>query len=323
MDRRDCIKLGLMAAGTWLTGNARRVFGALSEEQGAVQAFESSIRENLGIQTFTVRNLLKNDPIGTLKALADIGYREMEMVGFGGSIFLDDPLYGHSPKQFKKLLDDLGLKVPTTQFSSKAENIAEIADTVKQIGVECMVQGMAGEFLSVTEEGPVVSGVKDLDQIRRLADRLNGIGETCRQSGIGFAYHNHHMEFVRFDGKVAYDVLLESTDPELVKMELDAGWAKVAGVDARVYLDRFPGRYVAVHLKDYDPKLPLGNRSARSPIPEMTQLVAPGDGTVDFLNILIAMDRTGVKHGYVEVDLPDDALGAARRGYQYIRSLNY
>ena len=291
--------------------------------QAANASRGSFIRDNLGIQTFTVRTLLAQDPVGTLSALADIGYRELEMVGFGGSIFLEDPLYGHSPREFKTLLDDLGLRVPSTQYSSQAENIAEIADTVKQIGVEYLVLGMAPGLLSVTADGPVVSGVRDLDHIKRLAARLNDTGDTCRRSGVGFAYHNHHMEFVSFDGRVAYDVLGENTDPELVKLELDAGWAKVAGVNAYDYLDRYPGRYIACHLKDYDPGRPIGERSARSPIPEMTQLVTPGDGIVDTARTLAAMDRAGVTHGYVEVDLPDDALEAARRGYQYLRGLNY
>ena len=100
--------------------------------QAANASRGSFIRDNLGIQTFTVRTLLAQDPVGTLSALADIGYRELEMVGFGGSIFLEDPLYGHSPREFKTLLDDLGLRVPSTQYSSQAENIAEIADTVNR-----------------------------------------------------------------------------------------------------------------------------------------------------------------------------------------------
>lgn len=323
MDRRACIKLGSLAAGAWLAGPA--CLRPTPERGGRAgePSVAPSIRDNLGIQTFTVRALLDADPVGTLRALAGIGYRELEMVGFGGSIFLDDPLYGHSPRAFKMVLDDLGLRVPTTQFSGQAENLAEIADTVTQIGVAYMVEAMAGEFLSVTPDGPVVSGVTDLDQVKRVADRLNARGEICRRSGVGFAYHNHHMEFVSVDGRVAYDVLIENTDAELVALELDAGWTKVAGVDAHEYLERFPGRYIACHLKDFDASRPLGARSARSPIPEMTQLVPPGDGTVDHGRLLAAMDRTGVRHGYVEVDLPDDALDAARRGYAYLRSLDY
>lgn len=309
MDRRRCLKLALGAASAWIARPA--------------WAGAGSVRDNLGIQTFTVRDLLAQDTLGTLSALADIGYRELEMVGFGGSPFLEDPLYGYSPREFKALLDDLGLRVPSTQYSSQTEELAEIADTVQQIGVEYMVLGMATDFLSITPDGPVVSGVTGRDQIMRLADHLNDVAELWRRSGLGFGYHNHNMEFVRVGDRLAYDLLVEHTDPALVKLELDAGWTKVAGVDAHVYLERYPGRFMACHLKDFDPRRPLGEPSPRSPIPEMTQLVAPGGGTVDFARLLAAMERTGVPHGFVEVDLPDAALEAARGGYQYLEGLSY
>lgn len=317
MKRRACIQFGLLAAGAWAAGPLLAGGGRQRVPAGGL----GSIVDRLGIQIFTVRHLMNEDPVGTLEALSKIGYREIEMVGFGGSIFLDDPLYGHSPAEFRKILDDLGLRVPSTQYSSRAENLAEIADTAKQIGIEYMVMGMASDFLTVTPDGPVVSGVAGLDQVKRIADRLNGIGETFSRSGIGFAYHNHQMEFASFDGQVAYDVLLANTDPELVKMEMDIGWARVAGVAGHEYLDRYPDRYMACHLKDFDPGRARGEPSARSPIPEMTQLVTPGDGTIDFAAVLAAMDRNGIPHGYVEIDLPDDALDAARRGYQHLRGL--
>jgi sugar phosphate isomerase/epimerase len=323
MNRRAYIKLALLAAGALITGPALSGCNDEGRPQTRGGDKRNSIVHRLGIQLFTVRALMQEDPLGTLTALSEIGYREIEMVGFGGSIFLDDPLYGYNPAEFKKTLDDLGLRAPSTQFSGKAENLAEIADTAKQVGVEYMVLGMASEFLSVTPDGPVVSGVADLDQIKRIADRLNQIGEIFKRSGAGFAYHNHHMEFVRVGGEVAYDVLLASTDPELVKLEMDVGWSNVAGVAGHDYLDRYPGRYIACHLKDFNPARPKGEPSARSPIPEMTQLVTPGEGTIDFAPVLAAMDRNGVMHGYVEIDLPDDPIEAARRGYEHLRSLDF
>ncbi|MDE0286936.1 MAG: hypothetical protein OXN26_20610, partial [Gammaproteobacteria bacterium] len=86
---------------------------------------------------------------------------------------------------------------------------------------------------------------------------------------------------------------------------------------------RYPGRFIATHMKDYDPGRPRSEASDRAPIPEMTQLVTPGDGAVDFGAIMAEMDRTGVRHAYVEVDLPDDALATARRAYHYLRNLEY
>lgn len=316
MDRRTCIKLALFAVGG-LLGNSNLVQSSSSSRRWG------GIRENLGFELFTVRHLLAEDFRGTLEAIAAIGYRELEMVGFGGSIFLDDPLYGYTPREFRQLLDDLGVRVPTAQFSGRADNLGQIAATAKEIGIEYLILGMPPEFLSITSNGPVVSGVEGLDQVKRVVDRLNGLGETYRRHGIGFAFHNHHMEFARLGEQTAYDYIMTNTDPDIVKMELDAGWAAVAGVEAAKYLSRYPGRFIATHMKDYEPGRPRGDVSARSPIPEMTQLVTPGDGIVDFGAIMAEMDRTGIKHAYVEVDLPDDALDTARRGYHYLRNLDY
>lgn len=309
MNRREYLKLAL-AAGACLAAPALAFGGT-----------RKSIVDNLGIQIFTVRELMKTDPLGTLTALSKIGYREIEMVGFGGSIFLEDPLYGYTAAEFRQILSDLGMRAPSTQFSSRAENLAEIADAAQEIGVEYMVMGMARDFLEVTPEGPRVYGVKDLDQVKRIADRLNEVGEAFKSAGAVFAYHNHHMEFATVDGQVAYDVLLANTDPELVRMEMDIGWSNVAGVTGYEYLDKFPARYIACHLKDFDAALPKAEPSARSPIPEMTQLVPPGQGTIDFAPVLAAMDRNGIKHGFVEIDLPEDALAEARSGYEHLRSL--
>ncbi|MDE0156397.1 MAG: sugar phosphate isomerase/epimerase [Gammaproteobacteria bacterium] len=316
MDRRTCIKLALLAAGGLLS-NSNLAQSSTSSRRGG------GIRENLGFQLFTVRHLLADDFRGTIEAIAAIGYREFEMVGFGGSIFLDDPLYGYSAREFRYLLDDLGVRVPTAQFSGRAENLGRIAATAKEIGIEYLILGMPPEFLSITPDGVTVTGVTGLDQVKRIVDRLNGFGETFRQHGMGFAFHNHHMEFACVGEETAYDFIMRHTDPDLVKMELDAGWAAVAGVEASDYLVRYPGRFIATHMKDYDPGRPRSEASDRAPIPEMTQLVTPGDGAVDFGAIMAEMDRTGVRHAYVEVDLPDDALATARRAYHYLRNLEY
>ncbi len=319
MDRRTCIKLALFTAAGSLLGNSNLVQSSPSSgTRGG-----GGIRENLGFELFTVRHLLAEDFRSTVEAIAAIGYRELEMVGFGGSIFLDDPLYGYTSGEFRQLLDDLGVRVPTAQFSGRAENLGEIAATANEIGIEYLILGMPPEFLSITPDGVTVSGVTGLDQVKRIVDRLNGLGETFRQHGIGFAFHNHHMEFACVGEQTAYDFIMRHTEPELVKMELDAGWAAVAGVEAGDYLARYPGRFIATHMKDYDPRRPRSEASARSPIPEMTQLVTPGDGTVNFGAIMAEMERTGVRHAYVEVDLPDDALDTARRAYHYLRNLNY
>ena len=102
-------------------------------------------------------------------------------------------------------------------------------------------------------------------------------------------YHNHHMEFTRLGSARAYDLQLKHTDPELVRIELDVGWAKAGGVEPHDYLAQYPGRFVSCHLEDFAPDRPPADLSG-APIPNMSHM-APGDGVVDFAKVLAEMDR--------------------------------
>jgi sugar phosphate isomerase/epimerase len=284
---------------------------------------KSGIRSHIGLQLFTVRALLLQDFQGTLKNVATMGFSQVEMFGFGSAMFIPDPLFGLEPRALKSFLNDLGITVPTIQYSASAKDIPQVCATAKELGSKCIILGMAEEFLERGPTGPVVSAAKSAAQMRRLAEHLNEIGALCRRNGIGFAYHNHHMEFASWAGEGGYDILLTQTDPSLVQMELDVGWAKVAGADGADYLTRYPGRFIACHFKDFDVTRPRFEPSARAPIPEMTQLVAPGDGNLDFAAVLRLMDANGIAHGYIEIDLADDPLQASRRGLQYLANLKY
>lgn len=320
MDRRACIKTVLWSAGV--------MFGAPLFARGGDDADAQSAgsgkkaRSRLGLQLFTLRNLLRQDPRKVLESAAAIGFSEFELFGFGSSVFFNDPLFGMTARELKALLRNLGVSIPMVHFAGSGEKLPQIAATALELGAHHLVLGMPAEFIKRTAERPVVSGVTSLEQIKRLASHLNDLGSVCKRSGIGFAYHNHHMEFAALGNELAYDRLLADTDPALVKMELDVGWARVAGVDAVSYLERFPDRFVACHLKDFNPQLSKALPSAVSPIPEMTQLVAPGEGIIDFGRLLAAMDRVGVRHGFVEVDLAQgDPLDVCRRGFRYLSNL--
>jgi sugar phosphate isomerase/epimerase len=316
---------GVTAASPWLlTGCARDRAPVASEAAASAQLETAAVASlPIGAQLFTVRELLKQDPRGTLEALARIGFKEIELFGFGErSIWVDDPLFGMSPAQFKRLLGDLGLAVPTVHFVATEEAVDRVAAVALEIGAHHLIQAMAPDFLDLDGEVPVVSGVQGRDQILRLAESWNRLGEKCKRAGIGFAYHNHHMEFARLGDEIAYDVLLANSDPELVHMEMDIGWAAVAGIDGAEYLDRYPERFIACHLKDYDPNLPIEAPSAKAPIPEQLQLIPPGEGTIDFTRVLSAMRRNGIEHGYVEIDVPvGDPMDNCRRGYNHLAAL--
>ena len=282
MDRRRCLKVAGLAAGAALWRRESNFAAGLSREFAfsLKQPHKDGIRSRLGLQLFTVRQLLQKDAEATFRAVAAIGYSEVEMFGFGGNAFIQDPLFGRTPRQVRQLLDDCRLRVPSTQIAGSLNNVDAIAATIAELGIEHLIVGMPPEFLTVTPNGPVVSGVKDADQIKRLAERLNIMGSTCRASGLGFGYHNHHMEFAPIGGQLAYDLLLKETEPDLVRMELDVGWVQAAGVDPLPYLAQYPGRFIACHLKDFDPARPLPADPSRIPIANMVRMVAPGDGKI-------------------------------------------
>jgi sugar phosphate isomerase/epimerase len=276
-----------------------------------------------GAQLFTIRALLKENPRGTLAEMAKIGFTELELFGFGGkSTWISDPLFGIPLAEFKKLLGDLGLSVPTVHFSATEEVVDEVAAIANELGAHHLIQAMAPDFIKPGKGMPIVSGVTDKDQVLKLAESWNRIGEKCKRAGTAFAYHNHHMEFAMLGAQRAYDIMLANSDPELVRFEMDIGWAAVARVDGTEYLDKFPSRFVACHLKDFNPKLPIEAPSPTAPIPEQLQLVPPGEGSIDFTKVLASMQRNGVKHGYVEIDVPvGDPMDNVRRGYNYLSSL--
>ncbi len=322
MNRRTCLKRLGVAAGAVLVAGPSATDGTKAESHLSPVS-PGRVQSALGLQLFTVRDLLRKDLEGTLAHVAALGYVEVEMFGFGGNAFIEDPLFGLTAVEMRRILDRHGLAVTCTQISGRIDDIGPIADVAHTLGIRHLIIGMPREFLSITPTGPVVSEVRDADQIMHLAERLNGLGSVCRAHELSLGYHNHHMEFARLGSARAYDLLLERTDPELVRMELDVGWAKAGGVEPQDYLARYPGRFVSCHLKDFAPDRPLPADLSGAPIPNMSRMVAPGDGVVDFVKVLAEMDRQHIKHGFVECDMPADAMEVARRGIRYLEGLKY
>jgi sugar phosphate isomerase/epimerase len=219
----------------------------------------------------------------------------------------------------RQILDRHRLAAPCTQISGRVEDVGPIAEDAHTLGIRYLVVAMAPEFLTLTPAGPVVSGVESEDQIRGLAERLNRLGSKAKNEGLQLGYHNHHMEFAPLGETRAYDLLLQRTDPSLVRMELDVGWARAGGVLPEEVLAGYPGRFLSCHLKDFDPHRRVPTPAP--PIPDMSRMTAPGEGVVDFARVLAEMDRQGIAHGFVECDLPEDAMEEARRGIRYLENV--
>ena len=258
----------------------------------------------VGIQLYTVRNDLVADFEGTLKKLAAMGYREVEAsVAKEGHIDFS----GGSPQDFKHKLDVAGLRVPSCHFGPPKDDAewAKHIETAHVLNLEYM--------LCATPPRKTNS----LDAWKRAADFFNHLGKQCRAAKLQFAYHNHNAEFRTYDGVIAYDEILRSTDEDLVKMEMDCFWATFAGRDPVHYFQGNPGRFALLHIKDLKPGYkPTTGDFKGNPFTEV------GKGIVNWKRIFDAAPSAGVKHYYVEQDMWDGpSLDSARISAEYLKRL--
>ncbi|MGH7697000.1 MAG: sugar phosphate isomerase/epimerase family protein [Gemmatimonadaceae bacterium] len=248
--------------------------------------------DRIGLQLYTVRDLMKANVEDTLAKVAGIGYKEVEFAGY----------FDRTPTALRATLDTLGLTSPASHIGYDAIDPAKIGatlDAANAIGNKYIIVA----YLLDTQR-------KTLDDWKRHAERFNRAGEAAKARGLQFAYHNHDFEFVPLDGKVPYDVLLESSDPSLVKMEMDLYWITKAGSDWKAYFDRWPGRFPMVHVKD----------SAGAPQHEMRDV---GAGSMPFATIFAQRKKGGIEHFFVEHDNPKDPIASITASYQHLKNLSF
>jgi sugar phosphate isomerase/epimerase len=252
--------------------------------------------EKIGLELYTVRDALQKDFEGTLTRVAAIGYKEVELAGYFAKMEGWDP----APKEARRILDSHGLAALSTHVPYAAlspENWPKIIEASKILGHEYIVNPSIDRSLTKTVDG-----------WKKAAETFNRAGMESSRSGIQFGYHNHVEEFKPIDGKLPYDILLSETDPKLVKMEMDIGWAHKAGADPLRYFAKYPGRFPVVHVKDFDAS---GN---------MTDV---GNGVIDWKLIFAKSDLAGIKHYFVEFDNPKDPFASIQACYAYLEKLRF
>lgn len=248
----------------------------------------SAAAAHISVQLYTVRELVKQDMAGTLRALAEIGYPEVEFAGY----------HGHDPAAIRRMLDEARLTAPSAHVAIEVIR-SDPASAIAAAGI------VGHRYLIL----PWVQLPKAVDAWRSLAGELDRFGRACRDRGIQFAYHNHDFEFVPVEGKLPYELLLEECDPELVKMQLDLFWAVKGGQDPVAWFERHPGRFPLVHVKDM--------RDLRG----AQEMVDVGAGDIDFGRIFSHAGRAGLVHYVVEHDNPPDPMASVRTSYGNLRRL--
>lgn len=231
--RRNFLKTSALAAAgsTLLTSN---IFAARKP------------KELVGVQLYSIRDDMEKDPLGSLKQIAAMGYKNVEHANYVNRKF-----YGYTPKEFKKILDDLGMKMPSghTVMGKKhweASN-KSFTDEWKYTVEDAAIVGqqyVISPSMDKTSRG-------NYDDLMRFMEMFNKSGELCQKSGMKFGYHNHDFEFSeKLNGKTLYDIILQNTDPKLVMQQLDIGNMVGGGARAMEVLKKYPGRFESMHVKD-------------------------------------------------------------------------
>lgn len=270
------------------------------------KAAKMSGSKDIGLQLYTVRDAMAADPIQTLTALAKMGYTDIEGAGYSERKF-----YGMTPKEFRKVIDDLGLKTHSGHTNTGADkpkakytmysDWAAACEDFATIGQKYIVCGYLFDFER-----------KSIDQYKRIADLFNKSGRIASDHGLKFAYHNHDFEFQTLEGQLPYDLLLANTDPQYVNYELDLYWIKKAEKDPLAYFKNHKGRFPLWHIKDME----------AGPEKFFTEV---GNGIINWSEIFAAKANAGMQHFFVEQDVCRNhkPLESVKISLDYINSKGY
>jgi sugar phosphate isomerase/epimerase len=268
----------------------------------------------LGIQLYTVAADLDADVPGTLKALNNIGYRNVESAGFAGL----------SAKSFRKALDDAALLCPSCHLHFTTADPGPLFDDAHAVGAHYAVSSILTAKPWGTPGSDFSKTLSDLtlDDFKRTAELANSIGAKAKKAGLQYAYHNHNFEFKdKGNGQIGYDVLLKETDPELVKFEMDCGWVVMAGYSPVKYFRKYPNRYRMIHVKDF---LLTDKPCTTLMGPDQPKGSELGRGSINYKPIFAAAKLAGVEYYFSEQEPPIvgmTALEAAKVNYDSMRSL--
>ncbi len=260
-------------------------------------------KKYIGLQLYTVRGHMENDPAAALAKVAQVGYTSVEGATYTGS----EMFYGMDGKKFSKILKDNGLIMPSCHYrlgedtpqpkGTILNDWDKAVDDAAALGIKYMVCA----WLSPTERGT-------LDHYKKIGEDLNKAGETCKKAGIQLCYHNHDFEFIQENGKYPYETLLSVTDKDLVKMEMDMYWVTKANQDPIALINEHPGRFPLWHIKDMD----------KTPERKFTEV---GNGIIDFKNIFKHAKTAGLKYFFVEQDIcPGEPYDSITQSFNYIKN---
>lgn len=288
MDRRDFLKKGALTVAGAIVGGT--IISSLVGSAGC----GAPKRKRIGLQLYSLREAMGQDPEGTLKKIADMGYTELETASYNG-----ETIYGYTPQGFRELVEGLGMKVTSCHVGQgwNPEREEEIMawwdkafDDHKALGCKYVIM-------------PWMELGNTLESVQSYCDYWNRLGSMAREKGLVFGFHNHASEFREIEGRIAYDYMLENTTSD-VAFEMDVYWVKEAGHDPVAYLNKYPGRFPVLHIKD--------------------DSIIGDSGKIDFESIFNAAYAQGMTDYFVEVEkytLPAEIC--VEKSYDYLNAAKF
>lgn len=256
-----------------------------------VKSLAEYAAQGIGLQLYTIRDAMAADVVGSLKRVADTGYKFLELAGYA-----DRKFYGYEPADFKKLVNDMGMEILSSHTQVEAEGIT--LDNAK-----IMAEDHAKLAVKYCLQPWVVPEARTtIASYQKMCADWNKVGGIMKENGIQFGYHNHNFEFDTVEGKVPfYDVFMVELDKELVTIELDLFWTTKAGQNPVEIFKKYPGRFQLFHMKDM-----WTNEAPFFTTDGVKDFAPVGAGVLNFKPILEARDIAGMKYLVVEEDLSRD-----------------
>lgn len=250
--------------------------------------------KNYGLQLWSVKNALAKDPKEVLKQLASFGYTQIE--SFEGSKGM---FWGMTPLDFKKYMDDLGMKIIASHCDIEKDFEKKAADAAS-IGMK---------YLICPYKGPQ----KTADGFKKIAEEFNEKGDICKKNGIRFGYHNHDYSFVSVEGQIPEDIMLANTNPATVDFEMDIYWVVTAGADPVAFAKKYKNRFRLGHVKDR-----IKNTT------EIDASCTLGEGSIDYPSMLKSLKANGMEYFIVEQERYDNTteMDSAKADAKYMSLLS-
>lgn len=282
MDRRKFIQTSALATASLLTMPSSFV--------------QAKGKKSIGLQLYTLRDVIMKDVKGTLREIASMGYTEVETYGYK-----DGSLFGLPTAEFGKYLKGLGVKVRSGHYGidlAMGNGWEKACADAKEMGQKyVVVPWMDKKYYS------------SLDVLKATCNSLNKAGEVAKKYKLRMGYHNHAFEFSEVEGKVVYDVMLDRLDAKLVAMEMDLFWVVNAGKNPFAYFQKYPGRFELWHVKDMD----KADKERNADV---------GTGSIDYTALFANAKKSGMKHFFMEQETyPSSPIESTKKSIEYLKTI--